>query len=252
MQTTLDEVNIENLKSLWRSMAGGVGAFMPGEVFDICYSPKYDWPQHLWFNDKPAAATLEMAIDALKRRHMKGVVPIFESGHNYISENEMRQSGFDLKSRQYGMVLDLNGKPWRSNHLRLQLVDDLAEAKRWEISFFKSFAYHIHADLLISPRTDVHSYLAFANDDLVGVLMTNAVDSDTIGIHSFGVLPSEQRKGYGKLIMQQILHQAGEQGYSHATLQSSEAGRGLYESLGFEHQFLMKNYILEKRQSMIS
>ena len=45
--------------------------------------------------------------------------------------------------------------------------------------------------------------------------------------------------------MQTIMNQAKRNGYKHLTLQASDMGKGLYLKLGFQEDFIIRNYQLE-------
>lgn len=57
-------------------------------------------------------------------------------------------------------------------------------------------------------------------------------------IEPFGIAPSFQRRGYGRLLLQATLHQLARQGATDVHLavwRRNQAARALYESAGFEH-----------------
>ncbi len=65
---------------------------------------------------------------------------------------------------------------------------------------------------------------------------------DTIGIHQVGVKPCFQGQGIARHLMAALLMRCQNWQAKRAVLQASSAGLPLYQSLGFNSQFIIKSY----------
>lgn len=62
-------------------------------------------------------------------------------------------------------------------------------------------------------------------------------------VTSVYVAPEHRRQGHGRALMEEVIAWGREQGLQRLELRSSEAGRALYEAVGFERQDLMMLYL---------
>lgn len=85
-------------------------------------------------------------------------------------------------------------------------------------------------------RAPIHGFLAYRLEEPVGCAMI-AAEGGVVGYYSVGILPHYQGRGYGETLMRSVAAYAETHfGGSVSVLQSSPAGRKLYERLGFgEH-----------------
>lgn len=74
---------------------------------------------------------------------------------------------------------------------------------------------------------------AFDDGVMVGTVALHLYDR-VGGVYDFGVTPSHQRRGIGRALMISLLRLARDRGLEEVVLNSTEAGAGLYSSLGFE------------------
>lgn len=83
---------------------------------------------------------------------------------------------------------------------------------------------------------DSENYLLFVNNEPVatGILFSNG---DIGGIFNVMVLPEHQKKGYGRAIMEFLMHRASELHLKQLVLLSSPVAEKLYNNLGFEKVF---------------
>lgn len=85
------------------------------------------------------------------------------------------------------------------------------------------------------------NYLLFVDDKPVatGILFSNG---NVGGIFNLGVLPEHQKKGYGRAMMQFLMHRADELHLEKLVLLSTPVAEKLYNNLGFEKIFDIKMY----------
>ena len=235
--------NINNLTSLWRSTGQQAGGYEAGVLFDVSAVEYSGWPNKLWFHcdlDEPGA---QQARDRALGSEVRLSVPYWDI---YSSESYrwLEAQGFEPQSEQRGMSLPLADSYEADDALYLKPVTDEAAARRWEDLFEQAFGYTISYRLLLLPDELTHYWTAYqADHEPVGTAVTHATGA-ILGIHSMGVVPSQRRKGWAEQMMRVILNQAITQEYHYATLQASAMGKGLYQKLGFQEQFVMKNYAL--------
>jgi hypothetical protein len=88
----------------------------------------------------------------------------------------------------------------------------------------------MHADT--SPESAMQFFAVRRNGKIV---CTSAcyLDGGLAGIYCVSTIPEERRKGLGAHATAEPLRLAARAGYRVGILQSSEAGHGLYRSLGF-------------------
>jgi ribosomal protein S18 acetylase RimI-like enzyme len=75
-------------------------------------------------------------------------------------------------------------------------------------------------------------YVGYVDDEPVATALTYTGDG-TVGIYTVGTREAWRRRGFGAAITRHAIRDAAEAGATVAILQTSAAGRGVYESLGF-------------------
>lgn len=239
----LKKQNINNLTSLWQLVNRKAHTYVIGNTFDygaIAYS---DWPNKLWFINKPEQGDIDIAKKIIASSSTKITVPHWEiEGNEY--ESLLLGNGFEKVLEQVGMALDLSKRVFTPSKLKLQKVENKDSAQLWESLFQKAFNYKIHNELILKSLDEIEYLIAYDETSPVGTALTYNTGKEILGIHSMGIIPKMRRKGYAEKMMHSMLYEAVKKGYSHATLQASAMGKGLYEKLGFEEQFSMTNYAL--------
>lgn len=241
----LKKQNIDNLISLWQVVNQRASAYVIENVFDYGIINYSDWPNRLWFKNTPEQADLDLAKKIISSSSTKITVPYWEiNGNDYylLLEN----NGFVKVLEQVGMYTDLSKSDGKPSEINLNKVKDERTALLWESLFQKAFNYKIDHKLLLNSYDQVDYLIAYENTSPVGTALMYHTGNQIVGIHSMGIIPEMRRKGYAEKMMHSMLSEAVKKGYSYATLQASEMGKNLYLKLGFEEQFLMRNYTLPK------
>jgi ribosomal protein S18 acetylase RimI-like enzyme len=88
----------------------------------------------------------------------------------------------------------------------------------------------ITGDLL--GHRDVRLYVGYHDDEPVVAGLGVRVDT-TIGIYNIATVPDARRRGYGTAMTERIIHDGARDGCDVAVLQASEAGKPVYERMGF-------------------
>ncbi|HSX04349.1 MAG TPA: GNAT family N-acetyltransferase [Rhabdochlamydiaceae bacterium] len=88
---------------------------------------------------------------------------------------------------------------------------------------------------------DSENYLLFVNDEpvAVGILFSNG---NIGGIFNIAVLPKQQKKGYGRAMMEFLMHRANALHLRQLVLLSSPAAERLYNNLEFQKVFDIEMY----------
>ena len=237
--------NIDNLTSLWKTVGQPIEAYHATVYFDYCVVSDSESPNKLWSHGDVNEERLTAAKHQLRTLPTEVGVPYFDI-HASQSYRLLEANGFEQQSEQIGMVLPLSQHREQPEDLYLQEVSTEEEAKQWEDIFRRAFGYHISYRLLLPHYETTHFWTAYHRDgEPVGTAVLHHTDDRVMGIHSMSILPEMRRKGLAEQMMRQLLNQSLRRGFGYATLQASEMGRGLYQKLGFDEQFVMKNYALK-------
>jgi GNAT superfamily N-acetyltransferase len=157
----------------------------------------------------------------------------------------LNQAGFSQVNKEPGMYLDLSGyatmEHARHSGIRkistLQEVVDFATiiAHNWEppdqqvIRFYKEAS-----QVILSPDNQTLYTVYYEGNTPVATLEMIPSGKDTIGLYSLSTLAAHRGKGIGTALMTYSLNYAKKLGFTHAVLQASEDGIGIYKRLGFE------------------
>ncbi|MBL6449404.1 GNAT family N-acetyltransferase [Fulvivirga sp. 29W222] len=237
--------NIENLISLWQTVSEKTNFQKSEEGFEYSMIPYSEWPNRLWFHQAPDEKTVAKAKEILLSSSKNITIPYWD-----IYANEAHQllecNGFEVRFEQIGMSLKLTQSYDAPQNLELKKVRNGKEAQLWEKLFQQAFGYQISHKLLQQDYESTDFIIAYHNESPVGTAVLHHPSGDIIGIHAMGIIPEARRQGYAEQLMKIILNHSIEHGFKFATLQASAMGKGIYIRLGFEEQFLMKNYTLNK------
>lgn len=242
MMETLVRRNIENLTSLWRTVGQQAHVHTVEEAFEFCAVDYSGWPNRFWFNQDINEVTLKAAKERILTTPIRLVVPYWDI---YQTQSYMllETNGFDKQFEQVGMSLKLETRYDETGQMMIKKVHTEEEAIQWEQLFFEAFGYKISHLLLLPDYGNINFYVAFYKNTAVGTVIMHHT-GNVMGIHAMGVIPEMRRKGLAEQMLKMVLNLAIDKGFNFATLQASQMGKGLYLKLGFEEQFIMKNYTL--------
>lgn len=93
--------------------------------------------------------------------------------------------------------------------------------------------YEAAAEVLLEPECPFRLYLAYLDGDPVatGALFAS---NGVAGIYSVATLQKARKRGIGRLLTSQALHDGYRLGLQYGTLQASAQGVSMYEALGFQ------------------
>ncbi|GGH64420.1 GNAT family N-acetyltransferase [Phaeocystidibacter marisrubri] len=227
------ELNINNLKSLWKTVGMERGLSFENHALAGVYIRDESWPNRIWLKDESALENWQLAVEFMDANPGLTLTAFGEPSIEYAS--------LRLLSTQYGMVKAIDRSP-RQSELTLIRVSDDETAKEWSALFSVSFGYSISAKTVQSTRESIEYYLARVDGELVGTAVLYGTDSLVMGVHSMGVLRVFRGRGYARQIMQALFFIVKDRPQTHLVLQASEAGKPLYEKMGFHTEFIQQNY----------
>ena len=88
-------------------------------------------------------------------------------------------------------------------------------------------------DVGMTETSGVETWIAWGDDGAVGTVSMTPT-GDTAGVTLMATPPEHQRKGMGRALLTQVIADYRRRGVRRFHLGSSQAGRRLYDSLGFE------------------
>ena len=140
-----------------------------------------------------------------------------------------REHGLHLDSTPAAMVAELDA---------VAEAEPVEPVDRAAIGAINDAAYGLVAPRFGPPISQlpdtVHPYGARAQDGTIGaVAMAFDHGHEDTAVWFVATRPDAQRQGLARRVMRALLHEAAARGNRTASLQSSPAGRRLYESLGF-------------------
>lgn len=247
MKETMDLINanIKNLTSLWETVGISFDSYFKTPDFEYSEIKDSEWPNRLWLHQNITQDTLRLIKKKLAATTSNIIIPIW----NIYNNNEdliLEHNGFNIKFEQVGMSLKLD-KPFDiKSDVKIQLVTDSNEAKLWSELFIKSFGYKTSTETINKTLNKVNYYIAYKHSIAIGTAISHKTNN-VMGIHSVGIPPEMRRKGYAEQIMKLLINMSVEDQNEYMTLQASNMGKNLYLKLGFEEQFVIKNYALQHR-----
>ncbi len=232
------QTNIRNLTNLWRTAAECVDALSEEVGYQYIDVPYSEWPNRLWFQEKPTEKIIREAVERIESTDTKLIVPIW----HFDGELDLASLGFEELFSQSGMGLELKHRYPVHHSLNIARVQSIEDAKLWESLFQRCFNYNINQKLIHRCSNRIEFFLISSGHDMVGTAVMHYTDGVVAGIHSVGILPQFRRKGLADQLMKLLLNMALNEGAQWTVLQASEMGKSLYEKLGFEQHFIIRNY----------
>jgi ribosomal protein S18 acetylase RimI-like enzyme len=247
MNMPIDRItaNIQNLTSFWQTASLPFQSYYKGSEYTYCEVTDSDWPNRLWLTTDIANQDMvNKVLEKLRASSVKLTLPYFDRYQSQAYQL-LESNGFIQVSEQTGMSLKLDNPFEQQTDLLIQQVTTETEAKLWADIFKRCFGYTISPEILNRRWQEIRFYAAFHQHQPVGTVALFPTQKNA-GIHCVGILPDMRRKGFAEEIMKFTLNTAIALHLDYATLQSSPMGKSLYLKLGFEEQFRIKNYVLQK------
>lgn len=256
----LNQANVNNLKSLWEKYGSQVINLNQNnlEIDEHRLKINTHWPFRCWFNNPISLNDILL----LKHLPKSTIFPVWPNLHiQKISESaEAVQSVIDKKLtnnhwhcvlEQTAMSLTLVNSLSDPFEKKLQprigfTVNEVQTAQditTWIDIVAEAFGYRIDRVVIERLIDDQNMQILMAHHNGQGIAAAMLYKTnDIIGIHQVGVKLDFQGKGFARTFMEEIIVACSIWKGKHIVLQASEAGKPLYESLGFKSNFLIKSY----------
>ena len=269
----LERANLDNLTSLWRRMGTRADAVLGR----IGAHASRSWPHRWWLEpnrqtDVEEDSYLDDTLDDFVALVPPGsVVPVWlqNRGRFRAFETKLVEAGFVRDLDQTAMVLNLNegasnnadgaaasalgelGSDARPSIALTPIEEglDLAHpegelaCRSWSELCSRAFGYKINVEVIadIAADIDLGMYLARWEERAAGTALTWD-HHGVVGIHQLGVAPEMRSRGIARTMTVRLLEICRASSARYVTLQASDAGAGIYRSLGFREQFTIRNY----------
>jgi ribosomal protein S18 acetylase RimI-like enzyme len=256
----IDQANVHNLKSLWEKY-GSQALNIKQETTETNEPYKYvntHWPHRCWSNSPSQSQDFSWLKD-LPETTIFPVLPIpgDEQHKDYSPVNlssiqkQLEENNWHCMLEQTAMFLSLDNDSYhpeseqgkRQGGFTIKEVHTPQDITLWLDIVTEAFGYSIHRiviEKLINDQ-DMQILMAYHDEQAIASAILFKTD-DVIGIHQVGVKTDFQGKGLARIFMKEIINACLLWQGKHIVLQASQAGKPLYESLGFTSQFLIKSY----------
>lgn len=253
----INEENLNNLTGLWKKY--GFEALKDEIGSAMLINPR--WPHRCWYECPPSIDDQKAINDdaLLAEIPPTAIIPIwslvssrptnrlpFQAIHDVLEKALIAQNWTCL-FEQTAMSLELQDEiactVSENAEFSMRIVGADEELALWIDVCVDAFGYDIEP-LVLKPLIgdkDIRIILGVINDQAVAAALLYKT-GHTIGIHQVGVRKAFQGKGIASRLMNEILILCVKWGGKNAVLQASQAGVSLYRRLGFNSQFIIKNY----------
>lgn len=246
--------NERNLGDLTVAIAQASGREVyGGEAFSWVALNLEVWPNYVFrFNFTEQNERASMA--ALKQHIAEGKAPNWLILNHTSPQNEwLVRNGFEKKNQSTGMAIDLaEAQP------DLPVLDGLAVSTVTDEVALKDWAETVSAGmwrgevgleraafLKLIEQGDIQGYVAYLDQQPVA---TSALflSAGVAGIYLVATRPAYRRRGIGTIVTLAALQAARRLGYRVGILQATEAGKPVYERIGFREVCKFNYYTLAR------
>ncbi|MFT5692815.1 MAG: GNAT superfamily N-acetyltransferase [Oceanicoccus sp.] len=246
----IDSANLNNLTQLWQRY----GARPLYEGDELKLRKNISWPNRVWADmAKPVSERgLEQAAQLASNTVLFPLWPAMtEDGSaapQATVDTLVQQSGDWHQAAQHtAMALQLDKPLWANAQtvapypIQFKRVSGNADVLAWVVTGSKAFGYTIDENVIVPllDRDDTQIFLAYNENSqpvATGLLFKTG---DVVGIHQIGVPSDHQGKSYATQMMRFLIQCAEKWQANYVVLQASEAGRPVYQKLGFIDLFLI-------------
>jgi len=257
----IDEANLQNLTQLWHKYGS-----KPVNVARLpLLQTNTHWPHRCWIDWRAqqneglehlqGLITDNMWEESLPKSTFFSLWPRMSvSNHMHASkyaqhniEKILIDKHWHCAFEQTAMYLALHHETKYLSQARsgfkVKPVATLNDIKQWVDISSKAFDYSIDLSVIqpLVNDTDIQLLIGWEKDQAIACGLLYKTD-DIIGVHQIGVKPASQGKGFAKSFMLDLIAVCEQWQGKFVVLQASQAGKPLYDSLGFKSQFLIKNF----------
>lgn len=238
----INQLNIDNLTSLWRKMGVGNDSEFVVEGLTISRT----WPNRYWFDWSADIKHINAIAPVLDQLPLTAVVPVWEGAGAPAKQLDifLKDECFQVLFSQLAMYLDLQSLSVPElPALDIVMVQSAADIETWTATASAAFGYWIDSAAIqaIVGLPEVKLLLLKHAEKAAATALVYQT-GDIIGVHLVGVPDEFRGQGLARAIMKYVIGLSITMGGKFLTLQASAVGEPLYRELGFIPQFVIKNY----------
>jgi len=207
------------------------------------------WPNRVWMNYNYNFKDLEELIKLNVKKDFPYIVSLWEYDENIFHKSlkTLESHGYKVLFEQIGMSLDIKDRTFiedvKNRDFEITIIHKKEDILTWIQIASESFGYIIDESIIFKVFKDENISLLLGYKNGVAVATTLLYESDNImGVHLVGVPSRYRKQGIAEYIMKQAILITKEKNIDTMTLQASSLGLGVYKKLGFQENFLLRNY----------
>lgn len=257
----IDNANLSNLTALWHKY----GSHPVKATALPLLQANTGWPHRCWIDSitRPGHGIAQVQGGVYDSRWVENIpestiFPVWPlmSANNNMPASKLEPKiieqvlldkhwycAFEQTAMYLALATDAIHSPQMRPGFKVKRADTPEDIKMWADIGSEAFAYQIDLSVIqqLINDDDIQLLLACENDQAIacGLLYRTG---DIIGVHQFGVKQAFQGKGFAKCFMLDIIGACAQWQGTYVVLQASQAGKPLYEKLGFTSQFIIKNF----------
>lgn len=245
--------NHQNLLSLWH-LYGAVE--LDPQYNSIWHNT--DWPNRCWLehsnNTNEMLSNSELYPNFLEKLSLLSTETTFSVFHSQeisdASGNEALIGALaeaDLQRSFTQMAMHLPLPKWNrlklDNQLSIKSIADANQFDEWAAIGSDAFGYQINPSKISGASTKKGiTCLLVDYKEVPAATALMYKTGRTMGIHQVAVKSNFQGQGIARNLMIELINHCQETGIDNIVLQSSDAGKPLYDSLGFKELYEIHNY----------
>ena len=246
----IDSANLNNLTQLWQHY--GARTLYKDDQLQLHKS--ISWPNRVWADMARPVSGISLEKTAINAPDT-AVFPLWPamtadgSATQQVTVDTLVHQSRDWKRavQHTAMALQLdkqlpdNTQAAARYPIQIKRLSGDTDLAAWVATGSKAFGYTIDANVIapLLAHEDTQILLAYNEDSepvATGLLFKTG---DVVGIHQIGVPADHQGKGYATQMIRFLIQCAEKWQADYVVLQASEAGRPVYQKLGFVDQFLI-------------
>jgi len=234
--------NINNLRNLFKLMGSQEQKISNNKILNLSNS----WPNRLWMTYDYTNEDLQETIQVEIQKEKSYIISLWEHDKEIFEKSieKLESKDYKVLFEQIGMYLELNKTEVIENDdLEIIFAKKEEDILTWVKVASKAFAYEIDENIIKKIAEDKNTYLLLAYKDGIAVASTLLYEnSDVMGVHLVGVPKEFRKQAIAENIMKKAINFSKEKNIATMVLQASLLGLGIYKRLGFQENFILKNY----------
>lgn len=256
----IDQANLANLAGLWKKYGSERIASSAG----LSLYANTHWPHRCWLEweatgneiigqTSQRSGAIKALLENLPDSSIMTLCPLMSA--SYTIEQQLKERKWSAEFEQTAMYLKLGNiakyQTFGKGGVELKPVNRAADIDDWVDIGSEAFGYRIDCKVIerIVNDQDIQLLLGYQGGQTVATALLYKT-GEVVGLHQMGVKRDFQGRGIAKRLMHEIVEACSRWQGKYIVLQASEAGKPLYDSLGFNIQFVIKNFQRHRAKSI--